>query len=117
MTTDYEKYRGKCYEMSLALTEVDHELTLVRGYYHCPLWNKREPHWWCKYPDGRIVDPTVKQFPSWQLAQHDPSSFYEEFDGNIECAECGKIVKEEDARIDGNYAFCSTACNMRFVGL
>lgn len=109
--SEYLQYRGKCKEYSEALVAEDSSLTLVRGYYHCPMWGKQE-HWWCKKPDGTIVDPTVDQFPTSGIAAE-----YEEFDGMCECAECGKRIPEEEARFDSRYAFCSTACNMRFVGL
>lgn len=39
--TNYTKFRGKCEDMSEALCEKDKSLTLVRGYYHCPLWGKQ----------------------------------------------------------------------------
>lgn len=109
--SNYLKYRGKCKEMSEAACAADPSLRLVRGHYYCPIWHSNEQHWWCEKPDGTIVDPTKLQFPS------EGKGFYTEFDGIIQCAECGKEVKEEDARIDGNYAFCSSACNARFVGM
>jgi hypothetical protein len=108
--TDYQKYRGKCKEMSEALIADNPNLTLVRGYYMCPFWGE-QPHWWVKDKDGTIIDPTKDQFPSKGRAE------YVEFDGNIACSECGKSIKEEDADIDGNYAFCSYDCHARFVGL
>lgn len=108
--SDYLKYRGKCKEMSEALVVADPTLTLVRGYYFCPIWGE-QPHWWAKRPDGTIVDPTKDQFPSKGLGH------YIEFDGNIECSNCGKLIKEEDADIDGRYAFCSYECHGHFVGV
>lgn len=108
--TDYEKYRGKCRAMSEALVVQDPTLTLVRGYYYCPFWGK-QGHWWVKKPDGTIIDPTKDQFPSKGRAE------YEEFDGKLNCSECGKEMTEEEADIDGNYCFCSYTCHMRFVGL
>lgn len=111
MQTDYEKFRGKCREMSEELIRQDPILILVRGHYYCPLWDSDEPHWWCKKPDGTIVDPTARQFPS------AGNGIYTEFGGQVECAECGKELPEDEARFDSNYAFCSARCNMRFVGL
>lgn len=35
--TDYMKYRGKCKEMSEQACLLDSSLTLVRGYYYCPV--------------------------------------------------------------------------------
>lgn len=108
--TDYLTYRGKCKPMSEAAVAADPTLTLVRGYYHCAFWGE-QPHWWCKRADGTIVDPTKDQFPS------KGTGHYVEFDGNIECSNCGKSMKEEDADIEGRYAFCSYECHGQFVGV
>ena len=106
---DYQKYRGKCKEMSEAIVASDAALELVRGHYLCPVWGE-QAHWWVKKPDGTIIDPTKDQFPSKGCGQ------YVEFDGNLECSNCGKPMKEEDADIEGRYAFCSYECHGRFVG-
>ena len=108
---DYLEFRGRCHELSMAACEKDPTLRLVRGHYFCPIWNREEPHWWCVKPDGTIVDPTARQFPS------AGSGVYTEFNGMIACAECGKEVPEEKADIEGNYAFCSHLCHGRFVGI
>jgi len=108
--TDYQKYRGKCKEFSQEAVLRDPTLRLVRGFYHCPFWGE-QPHWWTVRLDGSIYDPTKDQFPSKGLGN------YEEFTGYLKCDQCGKVVKEEDAKFDSKYAFCSTQCNMRFVGL
>jgi hypothetical protein len=60
---------------------------------------------------GTIYDPSKDQFPSRGLGIYTP------FDGHVVCAECGKEMDEGEARLESNYAFCSTRCNMRFVGL
>lgn len=111
--SDYVKYRGKCREFCDELIKSDPTLILVRGYFHC-VFDGKQPHWWCKKPDGTIVDPTIRQFTSKGIAGE-----YEEFDGNVECSECGKIIPEEEAQFDGNghYAYCSDKCHMRHVGL
>lgn len=109
-TEDYLKYRGKCKEMSEALVKADPTLTLVRGFYHCPSWGEQQ-HWWTKAADGTINDPTKDQFPSRGRGE------YVEFDGIIKCSNCGKEMKEEEADIDGRYAFCSDQCHAHFVGL
>lgn len=109
---NYLKYRGKCLEECEKLVEQDSSLKLVRGYYYEPLWNTKEQHWWCVDRNGNIVDPTRLQFPSEGVEE-----FYEEFDGYVECSQCGKRLKEEDADIEGRYAFCSTGCHLKFVGL
>lgn len=107
----YKAFRGRCKELSEAACANDPTLTLVRGHYFCPLWGSEEPHWWCVAPGGRIHDPSKEQFPSKGMGIYTP------FNGTVECSECGKEMAEKDARFDGNYAFCSTACHMRFVGL
>lgn len=107
----YLEFRGRCKEMSEAACSEDTTLTLVRGHYFCPMWNTDEPHWWCVRQDGTILDPSKNQFPSRGLGIYTP------FDGRVSCAECGKEIDEDEARFDSNYAFCSTRCNMRFVGL
>lgn len=111
MSSEYMSYRGKCKEMSEALLVADPTLRLVRGHYYCPIWNTEEPHWWCEKPDGTVVDPSAKQFPSKGLG------VYTEFDGFVSCAECGKELSEDEAMFESNYAFCSSGCLMRFVGL
>jgi hypothetical protein len=108
--SDYLKFRGKCKEMSEELCKADPSLTLVRGHYYCPFWGE-QAHWWTTKPDGMIVDPTAKQFPSKGLGEYVP------FNGFVECAQCGKEMEEKAARFDSRYAFCSVKCNMRFVGL
>ena len=107
--TDYQLYRGKCLEMSQEAILANPDLTLVRGHYFCPIWNKDEPHWWTIKSDGTVYDPSAKQFPSAGLGIYTP------FDGILNCSNCDKKMKEEDAQIDGNYAFCCTRCHGIFV--
>jgi hypothetical protein len=108
---NYRIFRGRCQELSEQACAADPSLTLVRGHYFCPLWGTEEPHWWCVRPDGTIHDPSKQQFPSNGLGIYTP------FDGWVACAECGKEIKEEEADIEGNYAFCSYGCHGRFVGV
>jgi hypothetical protein len=111
--TEQEKnlsFRGKCKEMSEELIEKDPTLRLVRGYYFDALWGRQE-HWWCEDGSSNIIDPTKDQFPT------KGNGAYVEFDGIIECSQCGKTMKEEQAMFHGNYAFCCTGCACRFVGI
>lgn len=108
--SDYQKYRGKCKELSEAAAAADRNLRLVRGWYYCPIWGKQE-HWWNERADGTILDLTKDQFPSKGIGE------YVEFNGYYQCEECGKAVSEEDAVICGNYVVCSNRCAMRLVGL
>jgi hypothetical protein len=98
--------------MSEALVAADPSLRLVRGHYYCSSWGP-QPHWWCEDKDGNVIDPTKDQFPS------QGRGFYEEFDGTLECDECGKEITEAEATFisDGKYAMCSNACACRFVGI
>lgn len=104
--------RGRCEELARAAAATDPDLRVVRGHYSCPFWGL-QAHWWCVSPDGSIVDPTRNQFPSGGLGA------YIEFSGRIACDQCGTEIDEAEALIDGNgrYAFCSTRCNARFVGV
>lgn len=105
----YRLLAEKCKKICDAIAAADPEWRIVRGHYICPMWGKRE-HWWLEAKDGTVYDPTVFQFPT-SLGD------YVEFDGTVECAQCGKQMKEDEASFHGNYAFCSNVCGMRFVGL
>ena len=107
---DYLQFRGKCKDLSEAAIVRDPTLRLVRGHYYCHSYGK-QPHWWCETPEGTVVDPSARQFPS------KGQGIYEKFNGVVECAECGKEMEEHEARFESNYAFCSTRCILRFVGL
>jgi hypothetical protein len=109
--TDYSKFRGKCKEFCEEAIAADPTLILVRGHYYCPIWNSEEAHWWTTRPDGSIFDPTKAQFPSNGLG------FYTPFSGMVECSQCEKEMKEEEATFDSNYCFCSYACHGKFVGV
>ncbi len=109
--SDYLKFRGKCKEYCEAAIKEDPTLTLVRGHYFCPIWNSNEQHWWTVKETGEIYDPTRLQFPSNGLG------IYTEFDGQVECSQCGKIIPEEEAIFASRYGFCSNQCYGRFVGI
>ncbi len=102
--------RGTCQQASESAVAADPTLRLVRGYYHCTLWGKQQ-HWWTERPAGAVYDPTAAQFPSAGAGE------YEEFDGSMECSNCGKSIAEDEADIQGRYAFCSYHCHGAFVGV
>lgn len=52
---------AKCAEATQAMAERFPELMRVPGHVETS-WGRRA-HWWCKTPDGDIVDPTARQFP------------------------------------------------------
>jgi hypothetical protein len=108
----YAKYRGKCKPMCEEAIAADPTLRLVRGHYFEPLWGTNEQHWWTVRPDGTIYDPTRLQFPSGGIPE-----LYEEFDGMVECSECGKVKPEAEMTFESRYAFCSYECHGRFIGV
>lgn len=109
--SDYLKFRGTCKEAVDVLIADDPSLRAVRGHYHCPIWNTKEPHWWAVDAGGKIHDPTSKQFPSKGMGD------YVEFNGVVECSQCGKHGEEQEYSFESNYAFCSYECHGRFVGV
>ena len=120
IAADYVTYRGKCKELCEAAMREDSNLKLVRGHITVPAWpsDPFQPHWWCTKPDGAIVDPSWRQFP---FQQQPPARLYEEFNGHVECAECGEPGMHQEFGgtyfAYSNYCFCSNACAQRFVGL
>jgi hypothetical protein len=108
--SDYLEFRGKCKELAEEAVHADPSLRLVRGFYHCPMWGK-QAHWWAVTPDGTVVDPSVKQFPTAGLMAE-----YEEFDGMIECEFCQKSVPEDNAYRYEHHAYCSYTCFGHDVG-
>lgn len=111
MSTDYQKYRGKCKKLSEAACRKDPTLTIKRGWYYCPIINKDEEHWWTVREDGSIYDPSRKQFPSKGYG------YYTEYEGFVECAECGKQIPENEIIHMSRYYVCSDRCAMNLVGL
>lgn len=111
MTTNYEKYRGRCKELSEELVKDNPSFTLVRGHYYEPMWNREEPHWWCVDENGTIHDPSKLQFPSAGCG------VYTEYSGFSDCEECGKSIPENEIIHMGRYTCCSSRCAKRLVGL
>jgi len=113
VAADYHEFRGRCRELCALAIATDPSLRLVRGHYWEGLWpsDPEQPHWWCVKPDGTIVDPSARQFPS------NGAGEYVEFTGFLPCAQCGTVVHENDAVINGNYGFCTTRCACEYVGI
>ena len=108
--SNYSKYRGKCKELAQKEVLADPTLRLVRGHYLCPLWGM-QAHWWCVKPDGTILDPTVKQFPTAGVGAE-----YLEFDGLVECEHCHARVVEEEVYQVEQHAYCSYTCYGHDIG-
>lgn len=89
---------GTCNQVTQQMVIEFPDLTRVRGHYLCPLWGQRE-HWWLVDPEGEIVDPTKKQFPSKGTGQYIPLK-----EGTPEptgkCPNCSAYV------YDGNTCCC-----------
>ena len=105
---DYLRYRGKCKKYAEAAAQDDPTLTVVKGWYICPVWGSQE-HWWCKKLDGTIVDPTRMQFPS------KGAGSYREFDGHYTCEYCGNRVHEDVVYNVDHHIYCSYECYGRDV--
>lgn len=102
--------RGRCKELSEKLVSENTNLILIRGWYNDPQWGRQE-HWWCKDSStGKIIDPTVDQFPFPGI-----TAFYEEYKGIVVCESCGKELSEEGAIFYGNFSLCSHECVIRLV--
>lgn len=101
-----ENVTGKCQEITTDMLIRFPELSRVRGYYHCPIWGKRE-HWWLKNKIGQIIDPTSSQFPSKGTGEYE-----EHIEGSVEptgkCLGCGEYVYDHNL-------FCSTICELEVV--
>lgn len=106
---DYQ-LSGRCQEFAKFAVEQDSSLTLTRGWYNCPRWGKQQ-HWWTTRQDGSVYDPTANQFPSLGEGEYIP------FTGWLECDECGKSIREEDATFYGKYILCTGICFGKFVGV
>lgn len=109
--TNYEKYRGKCKELTEALVKEIPTLTIVRGHYFDHVWGRDEPHWWCVNDEGVIYDPSRLQFPT------EGDGIYTPYSGYSDCEHCGKQVAEKDIIQQGRYPCCSDSCALRLVGL
>ena len=97
---------GKCSKVTEMMVVEFPELKRVRGYYHCPIWGKRE-HWWLVDTEGEIVDPTVSQFPSGGFGEYEPW-----IEGSPEptgmCPNCGEVCYNGDG-------VCSEKCHQEYM--
>lgn len=95
---------GQCAKATEIMNNDFPELVRVRGHYNCPIWGLRE-HWWLTTPEGNIIDPTARQFPSkgfgdytpWDESREEPTGTCPNcggyaYNGNTTCSE--KCFKE-----------------------
>jgi hypothetical protein len=98
-----ESQHGKCSFATKIMVKAFPELKRVRGHFVCHLGER--PHWWCIDLDGKIVDPTSKQFQfpgfylPWDETRKEPTG---------KCPNCGGEC------YDGNY-LCSKNCEIAYV--
>ena len=111
MSNNYMKYRGKCKELAEELSKKK-GYRLVKGFYNEPICNTKEQHWWCVDSNSIIHDPSRSQFPSGGIP-----GFYEEYNGFVDCEECGKKIAEKDIIMQGRFTVCSQKCALDLVGL
>lgn len=93
---------GNCEKWSKQMKKQFPELKLVRGFFHCLFWGKRE-HWWLVCKNNKIIDPTVTQFNFKGIGGD-----YEELDESQEhptgkCYNCGEYCYK-------GASFCCPAC-------
>ena len=83
---------GACKARTEEMVAAFPELKRVRGHYYDIVWGERM-HWWCVDPDGNIIDPTARQFPTkgkgayvpWKEGAEEPTGI---------CPNCGEYCYE-----------------------
>lgn len=98
---DYSAAYGQCAAVTKRMLQAFPELSRVRGHYYCPAWGCRE-HWWLEDPDGVIVDPTARQFPSGGAGVYEPWDESQEEPTGV-CPNCGDYIY-------GGGEVCSSNC-------
>ena len=104
---DYESAYGHCAEATEAMVRAFPELRRASGFYHCPVIGERT-HWWCVDPDGGVVDPTAKQFPSNGQFEYQELVQGRDPIPSGKCPNCGGWC------YDGAY-LCSDACHAEYA--
>lgn len=95
--------RGKCDAATRAMVAEFPELRRACGFAHTT-WGA-DQHWWCVTPDGRVVDPTVSQFPMVTYEEIDPVADRDLIPTGV-CMDCGDSVF-------AHATFCSEPCEAR----
>lgn len=96
--------------MARELVESDSSLRLARGWFIDVVWGEQE-HWWCVDSSGKIIDPSVGQFPGGAIEE---LREYREYEGIYPCPGCGVQVQEDSPLISGG--FCCGACYGAVIG-
>lgn len=100
---------GDCREYTYKMVATFPELETQAGFYYDLIWGERM-HWWCKAPDGTVVDPTAAQFPTKGTGKyvHVP----EEERPVGKCMGCGGLVYAADYCPP---SICSRECEIYVV--
>ena len=102
---EHQNIRGKCAQVTSEMAIVFPELIRVRGFVHHILSEKPSEHWWLKNNDGKIIDPTAKQFggileyEEWDEEQEEPTG---------KCLNCGTHCYHGSAT-------CTDECRKEFA--
>ena len=106
-----ENAYGLCASMTEQMAAAFPELTRTRGYFYDPQIGLRA-HWWLVHPDGYIVDPTAKQFPSHGIGMYEP---YDESQPEPigHCLNCGELCYEREG--SDAHQICSPECYRAFA--
>ena len=84
------------------------ELREVRGWFHCA------EHCWLVALDGTIVDPTVSQFPSWDVVPEAYRAWKPGDEVRVgTCLWCGSDIHRVVPKLDGEeerQSFCDKEC-------
>ncbi len=102
----YEAAYGLCIPVCQAMVAAFPELRIAYGNYYCNIWGERW-HMWCVTPEGEIIDPTLRQFPT-QAGSHIERCEDKRPVGK--CANCGELYYEYF-----NGTVCSESCGKAFA--
>ncbi len=103
----YWQITGKCEEECKKMKEKFPELEMIRGFFFCVHWGKRE-HWWLEL-EGEIIDPTRTQYPTpigletyepWTEGTKEPTG---------KCPNCGNYSYDKNT-------CCSNKCSNEYLG-
>lgn len=97
---------GLCGSTTLEMAEAFPELQRMAGHYICPLAGT-QPHWWLLTPDGEIIDPTARQFPSQGQGEYQPWPAEQPLPTGV-CANCGEYAYDHQT-------CCSDECSRAYV--
>jgi hypothetical protein len=104
---------GNCAFYAQEAARMDPSLTAQPGWFTTRKYGEVE-HWWCKYPDGTIFDPSRHQYTTsepGEYREYDPETSY------LTCTWCNRQFLGKD-RQDFHHRlhYCSSECYHRDIG-